>query len=67
MTSMDWVEDKLEQRRSIMRLRLAAGSAAMARRHRVWDRDVARAALIGSLLVLGILLVEIARRAMVLL
>lgn len=60
----DWLETRLQQRRR-ERLERAARPARIARaRKRIWARDMARMMLVASLLMLGVLMVEMGRKAM---
>lgn len=63
MTTMDWVEDRLARRQDAARARVRARAAASRRRYRGWERDIARASLVASLVVLAIVVVEMSRRA----
>ncbi|NYZ15238.1 hypothetical protein HL658_22085 [Azospirillum sp. RWY-5-1] len=63
MGTTEWIEGKLAQRRIKARQRIAARELASRQRHRVWERDIARVALLGSILILGIVVIEIGRKA----
>ncbi len=67
MTATDWLEDRLEQRRRAARARLAARQSGRNRKRRAVVRDLARLMLVASLLMLGVLAVEIGRKATVVL
>lgn len=63
MGTTEWIERKLAQRRLNARHRIAARELASRQRQRVWERDIARVALLGSILVLSIIVIEIGRKA----
>lgn len=63
MGTTEWIERKLAQRRFNARRRIAARDLETRQRQRVWERDIARVALIGSLLILGVIVIEIGRKA----
>ena len=65
MSTMDWVEERLEKRRSAVRHELQARALKARRKHRQKVRGLARAALAVTLLALGILAVEIGRKAII--
>ncbi len=55
------------RRSSALRQKLAAHLAARRRRRRAWARDIARIVLVLSVMALGVLVVEIGRKAVVVL
>lgn len=62
---MDWVDDRMEQRRwSALRQMQARGQEAK-RKRRQRVRGLARVALVVSLVALGVLALEIGRKAVV--
>jgi hypothetical protein len=63
--TMDWVDDRLEQRRWAARRELQAHSQDLKRKRRRMVRGLARVALAVSLVVLSVLAVEIGRKAVV--
>lgn len=65
MSTMDWFEGRLEQRRSMARRELLARGLDSRRKRRVKVRDMARVALAVTLVVLGILAVGIGRKAVI--
>ncbi|HYH19489.1 MAG TPA: hypothetical protein VD995_12810 [Azospirillum sp.] len=62
MTSTDWFDQRLAQRQWAARQRLASRSLEQVRKRRRWLRDMARAALAVSLILLAVLVVEIGRK-----
>lgn len=67
MAATDWLEERLERRQRAARARVAARALSKVRKQRVWARDIARVMLAASILVLGVLAVEISRKAVVVL
>ena len=65
MSTMDWFEERLEQRRSMVRRELLARSLEARRERRKKARGYARMALAVTLVVLGILAVGIGRKAVI--
>ncbi|HEY0833923.1 MAG TPA: hypothetical protein VGE72_08455 [Azospirillum sp.] len=58
-----WIDDRLAQRQWAARQRLASRGLAQTRKRRRWIRDMARAGLAVSLILLAVLVVEIGRKA----
>ncbi|MBP2311309.1 hypothetical protein [Azospirillum soli] len=67
MASTDWIDERLDRRQRDARARMAARKLSKIRKQRVWARDIARVMLVASILVLGVLAVEISRKAVVVL
>jgi len=65
MAATDWFDERLERRQRAARARIAARELSKRRKQRVWVRDIARVMLAASILVLGVLAVEISRKAIV--
>ncbi|HYD70691.1 MAG TPA: hypothetical protein VED21_34865 [Azospirillum sp.] len=63
MGSSDWLDHRLAQRQWAARQRVAARGLEQVRKRRLWLRDMARAALAVSLILLAVLVVEIGRKA----
>ncbi len=62
---MDWVDERLEQRRWMVRRQLQARGQDVRRKRRMKMRGLARAALVVSLVALSVLALEIGRKAVV--
>ena len=67
MASTDWIDERLDRRQRAARARITARELSKIRKQRVWARDIARVMLVASILVLGVLAVEISRKAVVVL
>ncbi len=67
MASTDWIDERLDRRQRDARARMAARKLSKIRKKRLWARDIARVMLVASILVLGVLAVEISRKAVVVL
>jgi hypothetical protein len=63
MTATGWIEKRLESRHQAARARLIHQQRRVNARKRAWSRDIARVMLVGSMLMLGVLAVEIGRKA----
>lgn len=63
MSTADWIEEALERRQRKARERITRRLQSARRDHAVWRRDMARVALVASLVVLGMLGVEMTRLA----
>ena len=65
MSTMDWFDERLEQRRSMARRELLARGLEARRQRRIKARGLARVVLAVTLVVLGILAVGIGRKAVI--
>jgi len=63
MAATGWIEKRLESRRHAARARLIDQHRRTDAKKRAWSRDVARMMLVASVLMLGVLAVEIGRKA----
>ncbi len=63
MAATGWIEGRLEARRQAARARIIHQHRRTHAKKRGWSRDVARMMLIASMLMLGVLAVEIGRKA----
>lgn len=59
----DWLETRLQQRRRERLARVTRPARIASARKRAWTRDMARMMLVASLLMLGVLMVEMGRKA----
>lgn len=63
MAATGWIEERLEARRQAARARMIHQHRRTHAKKRGWSRDVARMMLVASMLMLGVLAVEIGRKA----
>lgn len=63
MAAAGWIEERLEARHQAARARMIHQHRRSHAKKRGWSRDVARIMLIASMLMLGVLAVEIGRKA----
>ncbi|RJF81792.1 hypothetical protein D3877_16930 [Azospirillum cavernae] len=63
MTATGWIEKRLEGRRQSARARMIRQHRRVNAKKRAWSREIARVMLVGSMLMLGVLAVEIGRKA----
>ena len=67
MSATDWsIDERIERRHQAARRRIGDRNLAVLRRRREWRRDMARAALAVALIVVGVLLIEMGRKAVTL-
>lgn len=62
-TSGDWIENKIAERHQNVRLRLMREMHARHKTRRARRREIARVLLVGSMVFLGVLMVEMGRKA----
>jgi hypothetical protein len=63
MTATGWIEKRLERRHQAARARMIRQHRRVNAKKRAWSREIARMMLVGSMLMLGVLAVEIGRKA----